>query len=68
MKIRANEDVAFELILRKYIAKFTIEKIKFITMNQSRFSRGNLSPQEKMKDGNMIITRINVHNFITCFF
>lgn len=37
-------------------------------MNQSRFSGGNLSPQEKMKDGNMINTRINVHNFITCFF
>lgn len=26
MKIRANEDVAFELILRKYIAKFTIKR------------------------------------------
>lgn len=68
MKIRANEDVAFELILRKYIAKFTIKKIKFITMNQSRFRGGNLNPQEKMKDGNMINIRINVHNFITCLF
>lgn len=36
-------------------------------MNQSKFSGGNLIPQEQMKDGKMINTRINVHNFITCF-
>lgn len=36
-------------------------------MNQSKFSGGNLIPQEQMKGDNMINTRINVHNFITCF-
>lgn len=58
--MRVNEDIAYELILRKHIAKFTVRKTKFITANEIRVNGGNFIPQEEMKDSNMINTRINV--------
>lgn len=58
--MRVNEDIAYELILRTHIAKFTVRKIKFITVNEMRVNGGNFFPQEEMKDSNMINTRSNV--------